>query len=791
MSEIAESRAHEASENVAWKNVAAGTLPALACFLGGATAKWSEGVVVACLGILLLANPPRFSLGGMRNALLCAFAAVCAVSFLPAHFVATPEWRTALTNDFGIALPRTISPQPWLTLNAWLSVCAGLCWLYYVAAQPLELRATRTQLRVFAFAIALLAAVCLALKFAHLAPQFWHNERGFGPFPNRNQTGDLFGLTAIIVLACGQDDVRHGRIRWVFWLGALALLVAALVLNFSRAGLAILVLGSALWIGGFVFEKRTSGLRATALGLSALLVLLTALLFFGGGTLDRFHLRTGNAGFAGDFRWLVFRDAWQLIRASPWCGIGLGNFEPVFAIFRDASIGNSRALHPESDWLWLLTEAGWPAVALALTALIFFLVDVFPLREGTNQRFRRATLIAALLCAVHGLIDVSAHRVGTAYAAILLLGLALHRPFQFRASRVAPWIFRALGLTLLIIGAAWVLGSRKNWPLPGGIGVANAKHSATVANRERDFAGAIVATNRALVWAPLDWELYFLRAAAEMGAQQAAPGALDDFRRARFLEPNSYEVPLAEGKIWLPSDATLAITAWREALRRAGPQASGVYSYLLANTSSERADVQQSLGALASENPELLLIYLARLEKPEFADALRSFLQQHPDLHELSAAQKTRLFALWEERGARAPFIETLEAHAEWLPFAWASLAQAYAAQRDFQRAMTLAQHFEAVPVLPTISGSDAAAELQRRVNTQPRDYGAGFALYSAQMNEGKIDDALGTLRHFTAAPNAPAYFHSLEAELWARKGEWERAWSAHQKFQARPDNRR
>jgi hypothetical protein len=34
-------------------------LPVLACFLGGATTKWAEGVVLTLLGLYLLARPPR------------------------------------------------------------------------------------------------------------------------------------------------------------------------------------------------------------------------------------------------------------------------------------------------------------------------------------------------------------------------------------------------------------------------------------------------------------------------------------------------------------------------------------------------------------------------------------------------------------------------------------------------------------------------------------------------------------------------------------------------------------
>ena len=80
---------------------------------------------------------------------------------------------------------------------------------------------------------------------------------------------------------------------------------------------------------------RQKSAARIALGVSLVLILLTGLLVFGGPTLERFHLRgAGGEGISSDFRWLIFRDTWQLIRTSPWCGIGLGNFEPIFAISR-------------------------------------------------------------------------------------------------------------------------------------------------------------------------------------------------------------------------------------------------------------------------------------------------------------------------------------------------------------------------------------------------------------------------------------------------------------------------
>src|SRR5690349_4744577 len=87
------------------KNIAIPTLPVFACFLGGGTEKWSEGVVVALLGLILLANPPSFSLGRGFNLILLATVAFAATAFLPAGWFREPPWRFALENDFGISLP--------------------------------------------------------------------------------------------------------------------------------------------------------------------------------------------------------------------------------------------------------------------------------------------------------------------------------------------------------------------------------------------------------------------------------------------------------------------------------------------------------------------------------------------------------------------------------------------------------------------------------------------------------------------------------------------------------------
>src|SRR4030095_6747418 len=591
-------------------NATVALLPVLACFLGGATQKWEEGLVITILATYLLMRPPRFSLGTLTNLVLLTLFILAAVAFLPARWFFQPEWRAALVNDFGIQLPSTLTLQPWITLSYLASFVAGLSWLYIVSTQDLELHEVRFQLRLFAGGIALLAAICIALYLARTTLPFWHNEQNFGPFPNRNQTGDLFGLTAIVILACAQDDLRKRRKRWIVWMLALVLIGAAIILNFSRSGIAILMAGSAFWLGALAFRQRSPWRLALGISLFLLLLLLTALLLFGEQTLGRFNLHDfGSTGISSNLRWQIFHDTFRLIRNSPWCGIGFGNLEPIFAIFRDVSLGDARALHPESDWLWLWTELGWPAVFLIIVGITLLAGRVFPLRAGTNQGYRLAALIAALLFAIDGIVDVSGHQVGTAFAAVFLLGLSAHRPVSLNKRRWTSILFRFVGLVLLAAGLSLVVAAHGEKLLPGSVGVSSAKQLSDVADTELNFSETVALTTNALRWAPLDWELYLERAIAEVERKQTK-NAVDDFRRARLLEPSAYEVPLAEGNAWLPYHPVLAIAAWREALRRAGPLRPGVYASMLSDASLRSPEVSPILEAIGLNEHDLALPYL-------------------------------------------------------------------------------------------------------------------------------------------------------------------------------------
>ena len=703
---------------------------------------------------------------------------------MPASWFFQPEWRAALVNDFGIQLQSTLTPQPWITLGYLVSFAAGLSWLYVVFTQDLGLREVRFQLHLFTSGIVVLAAISIALYLAHTTLAFWHNDQNFGPFPNRNQTGTLFALAAIVILACAQDDLRKRRKRWIVWILALALIGTAIILNFSRSGVAILTVGSAFWFGTQAFRQRSPWRLALGISFSVLLFLLTAVLLFG-QTLARFHLPDfGSAEISSNLRWQICHDTLRLIHNSPWCGIGFGNFEPIFAIFRDASLGGTRALHPESDWLWLWTELGWPGVVLIIVGITLLVSRAFPLRTGTNQGYRLAALIAALLFAIDGIVDVSGHQVGTAFAAVFLFGLSAHRPLSLKRSRWTPILFRFVGLVLLAAGLSLVVAAHGEKLLPGSVGVASAKQLSAVANARLNFSDTLALTTNALRWAPLDWELYLERAIAEVELKQTK-NAVDDFRRARFLEPIAYEVPLAEGNAWLPYDPALAVAAWREALRRAGPLRPQVYTSMLSDASLRSPELSPILEAIGLNEHDLALPYLSRISGARFNRALAQLLRNDPDLHSFGETEKLALFAFWSERGDPEEISRAVEQHPDWLRYAWLGVAKYKASKNDFRAAYELTQRYGEPVALPRVATNFSLQDSEKRFHAAPDYSPIGYELYRAQMQNGRIDDALLTARHFSERPNSPNYFHFLEAQCWAAKQNWERAWNAWQAFQA------
>ena len=121
--------------------------------------------------------------------------------------------------------------------------------------------------------------------------------------------------------------------------------------------------------------------------------------------------------------------------------------------------------------------------------------------------------------------------------------------------------------------------------------------------------------------------------------------ALEDFRRARFLEPNAYQLPFEEGKAWLGWQPTLAITAWREALQRRGAKSRESTSRCWPRRNTGR-QVYESLREFAVSRPGLMMKYLEAATETQFEDALQEVFRSDPNSRNLHRSKRA-VFLLW------------------------------------------------------------------------------------------------------------------------------------------------
>ena len=768
------------SHRQTWLLVCLTSLTMLAPFLGGSTRPWSEGIVLAFLGIVIAVRPPRSFGSHAFGAVLLGLLALSALDFLPASWFGLPAWRIDLTGRLGFQLPRTLSPQPWVTLDCVILLFSGAAWIGWLQAHSWHVEVQRRMFKLFAGGVAVFAGLALALYSLQVNLPFWlATERMFGPFPNRNQTANFFALGSILTLALAYEAARAKKKIAYAWVLALVVLGAALVVNYSRGGIVVFFAGIALWIVMLVLISPS--IKWVFIGASTLLAMLAAFLFFGGATLGRFQSEGHFLGFRG----LIFKDTFDMIRSSPWCGIGLGNFESLFALFRSTSASTSRVIHPESDWLWLWSELGWPAVVLALAGIVLLAKQVFPLSRGTNRRLRAAALAAALAAVLHGLFDVSGHRLGSMLPALFVFGLALPPVKPYREDRRAPAVFRAVGLIIFATGLVWIWAVMDGMPLPGTIAAEIAKAKTKKLIEENEFARAIPAASAALGWIPLDWQLYFARGTAQTYAGNWVAG-IGDFRRARTLETSSPNTPWEESLIWVSRQPALALVAWRETLRRSKPNDAVLrYRQILEAASNQPAILQQTR-QLATGNARLQAAWLEKAPAGEFERDLDGILKLDPDLKSLPDVEQTRLFSAWTTRGDKSGFIHQLEQNPAWQRNGWRFAAEYYAASGDFETACNLARRFIVTPPLPKLTPDFQLRDAQRRFIMNPSDFSSAYALYENQIKTGDDNKALDILEQVVASPDCPAYFHFLLAELYSKRNDWEKAWKSFTEFEKR-----
>lgn len=125
-----------------------------------------------------------------------------------------------------------------------------------------------------------------------------------------------------------------------------------------------------------------------------------------------------------DGRVQIWSETWQLFRAFPVTGAGLGTFERALYPFRQ-SMPTSAVDYAHNDYLQLLAELGVIGFALAMAlAVRIFERAVTAFRSG-HMPWLALGLVAALLAsAVHSLVDFNLYIPANAMATAWIAGVA-------------------------------------------------------------------------------------------------------------------------------------------------------------------------------------------------------------------------------------------------------------------------------------------------------------------------------------------------------------------------------
>ena len=761
----------------AWIGAAIVALTLLAPALGGSTTLWAQAFLALGTGLLFVLAPPRRSLGWIANSAFVALLLLALAACLPAAWFGDNEFRVALTK-LGVQLPSTRTLQPWITLESVLLLFLGLTWSYGLLAYDWGRERRRRAWLIYALGILALSVTLIVAAVAKTRVPLWPDVREFGFFPNRNQTSNVLGLGGVMIYALGLQQFQENKRYWWLWFASLSVICWALILNYSRAGILLFFCGA---LAVHIYWWSTSrDRRRSLIAFGGLILLVVLFVVDGGATFTRFGLAETRSFFlpAENLRLGIYRDAFALAAKFPLLGVGLGNFRPLFAIDRSYSLVQKENLHPESDWLWAATELGWLAPLLLLILIIWWIKRCRPFETGTFRILRIAAMICVCGFAVHGLLDVSGHRIGALWPALFLASTAIYPDRNFVPSVWLPRIFRIIGLSLVAIGTWWFVSICGVRTAPTTATLQRLESQIEAALARRDFPAVAEPATEALHIEPLDWALYFQRGAADAALHHSHAGAVRDFAVARYLLPYWPELCLQEGGVWLGvGEVDLAFDAWREALRRSSEKAPDIYAriYEFIKTDSELRDRWRELGR---ENKNCLLVFFRSAGPVEFAVELERLLAQDPGLNSLDEKQKAALFSVWYQTGDKLALAQALREKPDWEKIGWRRLAQVYADYQDYRQAYETGARHITRPSMPEQDPKESVESLALRFKAggNPQD---GLILALAQANRGQLDEALAVLNVLSSDPRAPRSVYFLESDLWARKGEWQKAWQA------------
>lgn len=492
------------------------------------------------------------------------------------------------------------------------------------------------------------------------------------------------------------------------------------------------------------------------------MILVALGLAFGAPVLARFHTEQG--GFVPDsFRLKIWQDSFAMWQDAPLLGHGVDTFRQVFPTYQTFAVENTIALHPESSWRQWLLELGLIPVALGVIALLAFVgLHLRETLRGRSFFFRAAGLAAAAGLLAHAVIDVPAHRWGTAGFALAALALAC--PMRLESRRIfAP---RKTALVPLAVAIFWTLPfflDAPAWsPLTLNRALARDALSADVSLEQ------FTALNR---YFPLSADLNQSLGLRELAVHgRNLPSSWQrHFHIAAQLNPASSDLPVAQARAVRPLSPGLAVGYWQQAIARGAYHREGLFTKAVQETAS--APMAASFwGNYVEAHPELLPTYANLLPTEQARSSAALWWQSRALTADLTPAETAAFYEGATRWSTRAQFGDWMQARTALRARDHRTWARLLAEWRDEKAAWQLLAEFTPeidFPVLPSALPLDP---LETKWRHAPDNFINAQQLAAVLARDGETARSEEIVLAVASSAGAPWWFVQKAAHTLARR---------------------
>ena len=724
--------------------------------LGGGGYVLAQGFALLLTGVLLLKCPPQTSLGRWFNVGALVFLLGGLMGFLPGGLGFQSGWREIGTGVHQLDLPFSSTIRPMQSLEAFLMLAACLCWFYSLSQIRLNTSSRKWILFwVSVFCLCIGAAACFGFKYGWNYPG---SSLGgpFSFFSEPGQMGFLLLLCGVFAFGFGFESLTHRSALYLIGLpGAVACFIA-LIQEQHFVALLLFFVGMGLYCGLRIFGAQLKiGLRLLAVISLYSIIILT------------FSLEGGLFDLIKQVRLPV--KAWQMFFEMPLTGIGLGNFPIVMVHYYETWQSGIEAVNYPNDFIWIACTMGIVGLLGFLAMLVGVVRGIELSKIARVGSLRLATMLVCFIYLLVGFTGEERHALALVYFVLLMLALSYPLGNRFKG-RVPSWLWRGCSFIFLITGSVWMLGSLARMPVHSQLISESGELQYGKAQLEEDLYQSLNSLNRLIKMEPTYWYWYHERAKLMLEMRENAKAELD-FNRARFLEPHLTGPAFLEGEAWFGHKGIKAENAWREALKRAGKEAPGLFERMVrgGKSSPYKAPV---LLKLSREDPRYGVIYLEQLEKVVFLQELNQYLAADPALGQFNREQRTRIVLSWAQLGEYEEPARYMDQYASSLNYAWYLQSYIYQNGARFEEALGLLRSGLTVPDLPEPEVDPAKiALLEREIASKPRNYEVGLQLISIRLAEEANEDGIILTQRLLEYSDAPPEILYWQAEFYFRKG--------------------